>query len=172
MQRIGVDETGPQVVVDYAHTPDALDKVLGALRPFADERGGKLWCLFGCGGNRDSVKRPLMGAIACRLADHVVVTSDNPRLESPDFIISQILDGVLGHDEVDVIQSRADAVRHAIVDADVRDVVLLAGKGHEVYQDVGGVKHPFSDAEHALAALHERQRASGSPAGRGRGAPR
>ena len=156
MQRVAVDEAGPQVVVDYAHTPDALDKVLAALRPFADERGGKLWCVFGCGGNRDAAKRPLMGALACRLADRVVVTSDNPRLESPDFIISQILAGVLGHDEVDVIENRADAVSHAIVDAGANDVVLLAGKGHEDYQDVGGVRHPFSDAEHALAALRIR----------------
>ena len=156
MQRVAADEAGPQVVVDYAHTPDALDKVLAALRPFADGRGGKLWCVFGCGGNRDAAKRPLMGALACRLADRVVVTSDNPRLEPPDFIISQILAGVIGHDEIDVIENRADAVRHAIVDAAPNDVVLIAGKGHEDYQDVGGVRHPFSDAEHALAALRIR----------------
>ena len=156
MQRVDADPAAPQVVVDYAHTPDALDKALAALRPFADERGGKLWCVFGCGGNRDPAKRPLMGALACRLADHVVVTSDNPRLEPPDFIISQILAGVIGHDEVDVIENRAEAVRHAIVDADPRDVILLAGKGHEDYQDIGGTRHPFSDAEQAALALRER----------------
>jgi UDP-N-acetylmuramyl tripeptide synthase len=90
-----------------------------------------------------------MGALACRLADRVVVTSDNPRLEPPDFIISQILAGVIGHDEVDVIENRADAVRHAIADADRRDVVLLAGKGHEDYQDVGGVRIAYSDVVEA-----------------------
>ncbi len=158
MQRVGGDDAGPQVIVDYAHTPDALEKVLAALRPFAAARGGRLWCVFGCGGNRDAAKRPLMGALACRLADRVVVTSDNPRLEDPDFIISQILVGVLGHDEVDVIENRADAVRHAIGDADAADVVLLAGKGHEDYQDVGGLRQPFSDSAHALAALEDRRR--------------
>jgi len=156
MQLVGDGQSGPQVVVDYAHTPDALDKVLVALRPFAQARGGKLWCVFGCGGNRDAAKRPLMGALACRLADRAVVTSDNPRLEPPDFIISQILAGVIGHDEVDVIENRADAVRHAIADADRRDVVLLAGKGHEDYQDVGGVRLSYSDVVEADAALRLR----------------
>ncbi|MEO7008763.1 MAG: hypothetical protein ABI156_06430, partial [Caldimonas sp.] len=106
-----------------------------------------------------------MGAIACRLADHVVVTSDNPRLEPPDFIISQILAGVIGHDEVDVIENRAEALRHAIVDAAPADVILLAGKGHEDYQEVGAVRHPFSDAEHALAALRARGPGGDAPAG-------
>ena len=156
MQLVGDGQRGPQVVVDYAHTPDALDKVLAALRPFAQARGGKLWCVFGCGGNRDAAKRPLMGALACRLADRVVVTSDNPRLEPPDFIISQILAGVIGHDEVDVIENRADAVRHAVAGADLRDVVLLAGKGHEDYQDIGGVRIAYSDIDEAGAALRLR----------------
>jgi len=97
-----------------------------------------------------------MGALACRLADRVVVTSDNPRLEPPDFIISQILAGVIGHDEVDVIENRAEAVRHAIAGADRRDVVVIAGKGHEDYQDVGGVRHPYSDVDAAEAALQMR----------------
>src|SRR5450432_3716740 len=104
----------PEVVVDYAHTPDALEKALAALRPLAAEHGGRLWCVFGCGGNRDAAKRPLMGAIAIKLAERVVVTSDNPRLESPDFILSQILAGTIGHDEVDVIENRAEAIRHAV----------------------------------------------------------
>ena len=107
---------------------------------------GRLWCVFGCGGNRDPGKRPLMGAIAIKLAEHVVVTSDNPRLESPDFIISQILAGTIGHDEVDVIENRAEAIRLAVRSAAAADVILIAGKGHEDYQDIGGVKHPFSDA--------------------------
>ena len=104
----------PEVVVDYAHTPDALEKALAALAPLAAARGGTLWCVFGCGGNRDAAKRPLMGAIACRLAGRVVVTSDNPRLESPDLILAQILAGAIGHDEVDVIENRAEAIRHAV----------------------------------------------------------
>jgi UDP-N-acetylmuramoyl-L-alanyl-D-glutamate--2,6-diaminopimelate ligase len=156
MQRVGEGDGVPQVVVDYAHTPDALDKSLAALRPLAVARQGKLWCVFGCGGNRDPGKRPLMGAIACRLADHVVVTSDNPRLEPPDFIISQVLAGIIGHDEVDVIENRADAVRHAIVDAAPGDVVLIAGKGHEDYQEVGRARLPYSDVIEAEAALRQR----------------
>ena len=160
MQLVGDGQHGPQVVVDYAHTPDALDKVLAALRPLTEARGGRLWCVFGCGGNRDAAKRPLMGAIACRLADRVVVTSDNPRLEPPEFIISQILAGMIGHDQVDVIENRADAVRHAVAHADPRDVVLLAGKGHEDYQDVGGVRNAYSDIDEAAAALRLRGAAS------------
>jgi UDP-N-acetylmuramyl tripeptide synthase len=156
MQPIDGGAEAPRVVVDYAHTPDALDKALAALRPFAVERGGKLWCVFGCGGNRDAAKRPLMGAIAKRLADRVVVTSDNPRDESPDFIMSQILAGVIGHDEIDVLENRADAIRHAVVDADARDVILLAGKGHENYQEIGGTRLPFSDAAQAAVALQAR----------------
>jgi len=165
MQRVASGAAGqPEVVVDYAHTPDALEKALAALRPLAAERGGKLWCVFGCGGNRDAAKRPLMGAIAVKRAEHVVVTSDNPRLESADFILSQILAGTLGHDEVDVIENRADAIRHAVLSAAPADVILIAGKGHEDYQDVGGVKHPFSDAVHAGNALAARQVAAAAPA--------
>ena len=143
----------PEIVVDYAHTPDALEKALLALRPFARERGGRLWCVFGCGGNRDASKRPLMGAIAERLADHVVLTSDNPRHEAPAFILSQILVGVIGHDDVDVIEDRRAAIAYALQAADARDVVLIAGKGHEDYQEVAGVRRPFSDVDIAAALL-------------------
>jgi len=146
----------PEVVVDYAHTPDALDKALTALAPLARERGGVLWCVFGCGGNRDPAKRPLMGAIACRLAGHVVVTSDNPRFETPDLILAQILVGAIGHDEVDVIENRAEAIRYAVGSAAPADVILLAGKGHEDYQEIAGARFPFSDARHAEAALQAR----------------
>ena len=160
MQRVQAagTEARPEVVVDYAHTPDALEKALGALAPLAAERGGKLWCVFGCGGNRDAAKRPLMGAIARRLAARVVVTSDNPRLESPDLILAQILVGIVGHDEVDVTPDRAEAIRHAVISAAAEDVVLIAGKGHEDYQDIAGIRHPFSDAVHAGAALAARER--------------
>ena len=145
----GAQESGalPAFVVDYAHTPDALEKALIALRPFARERGGKLWCVFGCGGNRDATKRPLMGALAERLADHVVLTSDNPRHEAPGFILSQILVGVIGHDDVDVIEDRRAAIAYAVQAADARDVVLIAGKGHEDYQEIAGERRPFSDVD-------------------------
>jgi UDP-N-acetylmuramoyl-L-alanyl-D-glutamate--2,6-diaminopimelate ligase len=153
---LGLAPAEPEVVVDYAHTPDALEKVLQALRPLADARGGRLWCVFGCGGNRDATKRPLMGAIAERLADQVVITSDNPRNEAPCFILSQVLAGLLGHDDAAVMEDRREAISHAIGKADDRDVVLIAGKGHEDYQEIEGVKHPFSDAVEARAALAKR----------------
>ncbi len=145
-----------EVVVDYAHTPDALQKVLQALRPLATAREGRLWCVFGCGGNRDATKRPLMGAIAARGADHVVLTSDNPRDENPDAILAQILAGVTGHDEIDVIEDRREAIHGAVREAAPGDVVLLAGKGHEAHQEVAGVRRPFSDVAEAQAALAAR----------------
>jgi UDP-N-acetylmuramoyl-L-alanyl-D-glutamate--2,6-diaminopimelate ligase len=148
-----VNGAGLEVVIDYAHTPDALEKVLQALRPLAAARGGRLWCVFGCGGNRDATKRPLMGAIAARGADQVVVTSDNPRDEVPAAILAQILSGVTGHDEIAVIEDRREAIRHAVLGAAAGDVVLLAGKGHEDYQEIAGTRRPFSDLEQARTAL-------------------
>jgi murE/murF fusion protein len=146
----------PMAVVDYAHTPDALDKALQALRPVAKARGGRLWCVFGCGGDRDPIKRPLMGAVAEQGADQVVLTSDNPRSEAPAFILSQIMAGVARHDGVDVIEDRHAAIAHALSRADANDVVLIAGKGHEATQEVAGVKTPFSDVDEARAALLRR----------------
>ncbi|HZE92966.1 MAG TPA: UDP-N-acetylmuramoyl-L-alanyl-D-glutamate--2,6-diaminopimelate ligase [Rhizobacter sp.] len=146
----------PTVVVDYAHTPDALEKALRALRPFAAERGGQLWSVFGCGGNRDATKRPLMGAIAERLADRVVVTSDNPRQEAAKDILGQIMRGFTQALRVAVIEDRRAAIGHAIQRAAANDVVLIAGKGHETHQEIGGVKHPFSDVHEAQRALAER----------------
>jgi UDP-N-acetylmuramoyl-L-alanyl-D-glutamate--2,6-diaminopimelate ligase len=157
LQRVAAAAAGqPEVVVDYAHTPDALEKVLMALRPLAAARGGRLHCVFGCGGNRDASKRPLMGAIAHRLADAVVLTSDNPRDEAPGLILSQILAGVGGDHEVAVIEDRHEAIAGTIADAAAEDVILLAGKGHETYQEVAGVRRPFSDEAEALAALRQR----------------
>jgi UDP-N-acetylmuramyl-tripeptide synthetase len=157
MQRIDTAEVSPEVVVDYAHSPDALEKALLALKPFAAQRGGRLWCVFGCGGNRDATKRPLMGALAQRLADQVVITSDNPRHESPAFILLQIVAGLAGSQErVQVIEDRRSAIRHAVREADLRDVILIAGKGHEDYQEIAGVKHPFSDVVEARSALEGR----------------
>ena len=156
MQRVPAGAACPEVIVDYAHTPDALDKALRALQPFATQRGGRLWCVFGCGGNRDAGKRPLMGALAARLAQQTIVTSDNPRLEDANAIIAQILSGPPGAAHVRVIENRAEAIDHAVRTADARDVILIAGKGHEDYQDVAGVKHPFSDVQHAASALSHR----------------
>ena len=158
MQRVainpGTDTATPQVIVDYAHTPDALEKALLALQPFATQRGGKLWCVFGCGGNRDAGKRPLMGALAQRIAQYVVITSDNPRHEAQAFITLQIVAGLAGSQRgVKVIEDRRAAIAHAVRNADARDVILIAGKGHEDYQEVRAVKQHFSDAEEAAAAL-------------------
>jgi UDP-N-acetylmuramyl-tripeptide synthetase len=143
----------PEVVVDYAHTPDALEKALLALQPLAKARGGELWCVFGCGGNRDTTKRPLMGALAQKLANRAVVTSDNPRHESPALILSHIVAGMTGSNKPMVIEDRRAAIGQAIRFADSRDVILIAGKGHEDYQEVNGVKHPFSDVDEARALL-------------------
>jgi UDP-N-acetylmuramyl-tripeptide synthetase len=146
----------PLVVVDYAHTPDALEKVLGALRPLADQRGGRLWCVFGCGGERDAGKRPLMAAAAEKNADQVVVTSDNPRSEDPDSIIGQVLPGFSHRRAVEVQSDRALAIAQTVSRAQAGDVILLAGKGHENYQESAGIKLPFSDKAHASAALAQR----------------
>ena len=143
----------PLVAVDYAHTPDALGHALQALRPLVEQRGGKLWCVFGCGGDRDPIKRPLMGAMAARHADRVIVTNDNPRSEMPQTIISQILPGLAGFGPVVVQADRAVAIAQAVAQADAHDVVLLAGKGHEDYQETAGIKQPFSDRVQAARAL-------------------
>lgn len=146
----------PVVVVDYAHTPDALEKVLQALRPLAQARNGKLWCVFGCGGDRDASKRPLMAAVAQSQADVVVLTSDNPRTEDPQNIVDQMLKGLSGRQAVHVQIDRAQAIADAIGQAAAQDVVVIAGKGHETYQDIAGVKHPFSDQEQARLGLKRR----------------
>jgi UDP-N-acetylmuramoyl-L-alanyl-D-glutamate--2,6-diaminopimelate ligase len=143
----------PLVAVDYAHTPDALDHALAALRPLVQARGGKLWCVFGCGGDRDAAKRPLMGAIAAKLADQVVLTSDNPRSEKPEAIMAQILLGLPSCNTLQVQPDRALAIAHTIAHAAPEDVVLLAGKGHEATQEIAGVKTAFSDRAHASQAL-------------------
>jgi UDP-N-acetylmuramoyl-L-alanyl-D-glutamate--2,6-diaminopimelate ligase len=135
-------EGQPLVVVDYAHSPDALYQVLITLR---EHCAGKLWCVFGCGGNRDRGKRPLMGEVAEQNADLVVITNDNPRLEDAQAIIDDIRSGMKHSETVTVIADRAQAIAHAVQRAGVDDVVLVAGKGHEDYQQVGDVRYPFSD---------------------------
>ncbi|MBV8503585.1 MAG: UDP-N-acetylmuramoyl-L-alanyl-D-glutamate--2,6-diaminopimelate ligase [Paucibacter sp.] len=155
MQRVGHGRELPQAVVDYAHTPDALDKALSALRPLARARGGRLAVLFGCGGNRDKTKRPLMGAIAADKADRVILASDNPRHEEPQAILADIAAGMKPGAGI-IVVDRREAIRRALGEADARDVVLLAGKGHEDYQEIAGVRHHFDDVEEARAALIER----------------
>ncbi|SUA91632.1 UDP-N-acetylmuramoyl-L-alanyl-D-glutamate--2,6-diaminopimelate ligase [Pandoraea pulmonicola] len=155
MEQIG-QPGQPLVVVDYAHTPDALDKTLDALRPVAAARGGKLLCVFGCGGDRDAGKRPQMGAVAERLADAIVLTSDNPRTEGPADIIAQIAAGLAHPDAARRIEDRASAILQAVRGAQPADVVLIAGKGHESTQEIMGKKRPFSDQEHARLALAAR----------------
>ncbi|HYR24530.1 MAG TPA: cyanophycin synthetase, partial [Aquabacterium sp.] len=148
MQTLG---GGPQplVVVDYAHTPDALGKVLASLRKICAQ--GRLICVFGCGGNRDRGKRPLMGRAASEGADSVIVTSDNPRHEDPMAIIDDITPGMKAGYKVE--PDRARAIFEAVGMAHAEDVVLIAGKGHEDYQEVGGERHPFSDVDIATRAL-------------------
>jgi UDP-N-acetylmuramoyl-L-alanyl-D-glutamate--2,6-diaminopimelate ligase len=149
MQTLG-GGSHPLVVVDYAHTPDALEKVLATLRPLAAE--GRLICVFGCGGNRDKGKRPLMGQAAAQYADRVFVTSDNPRNEDPLAIIADILQGVKT-DMARTEPDRARAIFEAVGEAKASDIVLIAGKGHEDYQEAAGQKLPFSDVEVAQKAL-------------------
>jgi UDP-N-acetylmuramoyl-L-alanyl-D-glutamate--2,6-diaminopimelate ligase len=141
----------PLVVVDYAHTPDALAKVLEAVRDSARSRDGRLICVFGCGGDRDPGKRPQMGEIASRLADRAIVTSDNPRSEEPQKIIDDILAGA--GPATEIVPDRAEAIRAAVSGASEHDVIVLAGKGHEPYQEICGVRRPFSDIEQATQAL-------------------
>jgi len=139
----------PTVVVDYAHTPDALEKVLLTLR---EVTGGKLVCVFGCGGDRDRGKRPMMGTIAAKFADRCIVTSDNPRHEDAQEIIAAVVSGMQEWN-YRIIGDRAEAIGQAIHDALATDTVLLAGKGHEPYQEILGVKYPFSDIDVAQNAL-------------------
>jgi UDP-N-acetylmuramyl-tripeptide synthetase len=145
--------TEPLTLIDYAHTPDALEKVLLALREISEARSGVLWCLFGCGGNRDATKRPMMGATAKRFADKVVITSDNPRDEQPSAIVSQILLGTGEDSSIQVQVDRALAISETIAQAKPSDVIVIAGKGHENYQEIAGIKTRFSDQAHARAAL-------------------
>ncbi len=155
MQQLGHDGT-PAVVVDYAHTPDAVAKALQALRPWAHARGGRLHCVLGCGGDRDSSKRAPMARCAEDYADVVCLTSDNPRSEDPQHILQQMLQGMREPQSAVQQLDRGLAIAERISQADVKDVVLIAGKGHETYQEIKGQKLPFSDADHALLALQTR----------------
>lgn len=150
--------TRPVVVIDYAHTPDALEKALLALRSHCQ---GNLWCVFGCGGDRDQGKRPLMGAVAEQFADRVVVTSDNPRTEVAEDIIRDILAGIANPETVSVDPDRSSAIRAAILGAAKEDTILIAGKGHENYQQIGNDKFPFNDRDEAMKSLQLRGKTAG-----------
>ena len=143
----------PQVVVDYAHTPDALKNALETLREHCE---GKLWCVFGCGGGRDQGKRSLMGKVASELADAVVITSDNPRNEDPGAIIEDICGGLVKPCKAEIVTDREKAIRFAVMSAGHKDVVLVAGKGHEAYQLIGAQSLPFSDQAQVRLALRQR----------------
>ena len=142
MQCLGGCERTPLVVIDYAHTPDALE---GALRAIREQSRGRVWCVFGCGGDRDPGKRPQMGAVASRLADSLVITDDNPRSEDGWRIIEDIRTGIAETSPVRVERDRRAALRFAVLHAASEDIVLVAGKGHEAWQETGGVRRPFSD---------------------------
>jgi UDP-N-acetylmuramoyl-L-alanyl-D-glutamate--2,6-diaminopimelate ligase len=156
MEQVAAVPGQPLLVVDYAHTPDALEKALQALQPLARQRGGVLWCVVGCGGDRDPIKRPLMAAVAEREAAHAVLSSDNPRSEDPRAILAQMVAGLRRPQSALVEADRALAIAEVARRAAAADVVLIAGKGHEDYQEIRGVKTPFSDLEHARQALARR----------------
>ncbi|HEY0665793.1 MAG TPA: cyanophycin synthetase, partial [Gallionella sp.] len=153
MQRMGAANQ-PTVIIDYAHTPDALEKVLLTLREVSAASGGDLICVFGCGGDRDRGKRAMMGRVAEKFSDSCIVTSDNPRNEDPLDIIAGIVAGMSGGNSLIQVDREA-AIRHAIIHAKRGDTVLIAGKGHEEYQEIHGMKTPFSDASVAQQALQQ-----------------
>jgi len=166
MQGYGGVNNQPLVVVDYAHTPDALQQVLAAVRAHTAAQAGvvaapNLWCVFGCGGDRDRSKRPLMAAVAEQLADKVIVTDDNPRTENAQVIVADILQGFSRVDDVLVIADRASAIEKAILCAAENDVVLIAGKGHEEVQIVGDARLPFSDVHEVERVLALRKSGGG-----------
>ena len=153
MQRVPAASAQPSVYVDYAHTPAALEVAIRALRPHCR---GRLWCVFGCGGDRDRGKRPVMAKIAERRADHVVITNDNPRSEEPASIIADIVSGLASDDQATIIADRAAAIAWTISNAGSADVILIAGKGHENYQLIGDERRDFSDFGAASANLAAR----------------
>ena len=144
----------PCVVVDYAHTPDALEQVLSVLRSICT---GKLFCVFGCGGDRDKGKRPEMGTIVNRYADSIFLTSDNPRYENPDIIIQDITKGISRNTSITIEPDRESAIRNAIISASSADIILVAGKGHEDYQEISGIRKPFSDQKIIADCLEQYQ---------------
>jgi UDP-N-acetylmuramoyl-L-alanyl-D-glutamate--2,6-diaminopimelate ligase len=158
MERVNKDltiENEPIVFVDYAHTPNALENVLSTLKELKT-RHQKLVCVFGCGGDRDKTKRPKMAEIAELYANRVIVTSDNPRTEDPDSIIGQVMEGFKKPDQVTRITNRKDAIREAVFSSKAGSIVLIAGKGHEAYQEINGKRIHFDDSEVVREALMQR----------------
>jgi UDP-N-acetylmuramoyl-L-alanyl-D-glutamate--2,6-diaminopimelate ligase len=141
--RMEIIANTPYVLVDYAHTPDALENVLVTLNQL---KKGRLWVVFGCGGDRDKTKRPIMGKVASLFADQIVITSDNPRTEDPQVIVNEIAHGVSSSNVIQLL-NREEAIAYALKEAEENDVILIAGKGHEAYQQIGTVKHAFSDQD-------------------------
>ena len=149
--RMEIVAKSPYVLVDYAHTPDALENVLTTLQQL---KKGKLWVIFGCGGDRDKSKRPIMGKAASDYADNLVVTSDNPRTEDPEQIINQIVKGIPTSRQMTTLINREEAIAYALNHAEEEDIILIAGKGHEAYQQIGTIKHAFSDQEVVKELMH------------------
>jgi UDP-N-acetylmuramoyl-L-alanyl-D-glutamate--2,6-diaminopimelate ligase len=152
MHCLGGEATQPVVVVDYAHTPDALEQALMSLRAHLH---GRLICVFGCGGDRDTGKRPMMARVAESLADHIVLTTDNPRHELPEEIIRDMIQGLDEPTRAEIVADRDEAIRRAIVESHAGDIILIAGKGHETWQEAGGQKIPFSDEDSVRSALED-----------------
>ncbi|WP_131794270.1 UDP-N-acetylmuramoyl-L-alanyl-D-glutamate--2,6-diaminopimelate ligase [Fluoribacter gormanii] len=142
--RMEIISNAPYVLVDYAHTPDALENALLTLNQL---KKGRLWVVFGCGGDRDKSKRPVMGSVASKLADQIIITSDNPRTEDPQIIVNEIAQGIPKSSNVIQLVDREEAIAYALNEADENDIILIAGKGHEAYQQIGSVKHAFSDQD-------------------------
>lgn len=151
--RMEVVANAPYVLVDYAHTPDALENALSTLSQL---KKGRLWVVFGCGGDRDKTKRPIMGRAASLYADNIVITSDNPRSENPQLIVDEIAEGIPSSIHVNKLVNRAEAIAYAINQANKDDIILVAGKGHESYQQIGSVKHVFSDQEVVRGLIPEK----------------
>ncbi len=152
MHCLGGERGQPVVVVDFAHTPDALRQALAALRSHLH---GRMICVFGCGGDRDRGKRPMMAAVAEELADRVILTNDNPRSEPPQAIFDDMLAGMKSPGLATVVADRGAAIREAVFDSREGDIVLVAGKGHEAFQETNGQRVPFSDEAAVRAALEE-----------------
>ena len=150
--RLEIVHINPLVIIDYAHTPDALQQTLQTLLPMKEQRQGKLLCVFGCGGNRDASKRAIMGKIASNLCNEIFITSDNPRFENPQLIIQNIISGINRNNYI-IEENRKEAIAQAINTLDKQDILLIAGKGHEQYQEIQGVKYEFSDKDEALTNL-------------------
>ena len=152
-----INNDGVYIIIDYAHTPDALENILNTLNEI--DIDGKIITVFGAGGNRDKTKRPLMGKLAAEYSDIVIITSDNPRNEDPEAIISDIEKGVPTNlnSKVSKITDRADAIKMAINLANKGDVVVIAGKGHETYQEVKGIKHHFDDKEIVFQIINSKK---------------